>query len=378
MRGHGLREKTSECPLGLRLRRSRSGSAGFSGRPVLGTTGGSSHRAQARKTIDQVEGRCFPRSARSVGIDPSTGRSEPTAPSVFPKHSWRGPRGYLLDAFPVARSPPSNARRGRSAPGTSFVDSAAKPGTFLSFDVDDRNVHRESRNPARSAALHPALQRQDVRHQVRRQSHDRRGAAVELRRRHRPPQVRRHQPRRGARRRPADRSHARQAPDREPLRPRHAGDRRSHHGRRRDGARRKDQQADRHADQPPRRQRGRPFRQRRPTVARAQAARAGGRGRQARRDRRRRAGRRDRQSERGGHPLARRGGLHPGDRADRGRRERRELQRQRRHRRWKDRRGARGGKAHSADGRRRHQGRQRRARAHALEPNRSRSWCRAA
>src|SRR5439155_23363904 len=44
---------------------------------------------------------CVPRSARlrSGVIDPGTGRSHPTALSVFPRHSWRKPRPHARSAL---------------------------------------------------------------------------------------------------------------------------------------------------------------------------------------------------------------------------------------------------------------------------------------
>ena len=126
---------------------------------------------------------------------------------------------------------------------------------------------RQGRGPDRGAALHPALPRQDHRHQIRRPRHDRRGPARVLRGGRGAAQVHRAQAGDRARRRPADRAHARAPRHHVVVRegpPRH---RRRHHGGGRDGARRLGEPRDRRADPARRRAGDRPHRQRRPHAA---------------------------------------------------------------------------------------------------------------
>ena len=89
---------------------------------------------------------------------------------------------------------------------------------------------RPGRDPGPGAALHPQVPRQDPGHQVRRQRHDRPGAAARLRRRRGAAEAGGHEPHRRARRRPADRRSPGQGRQEGHLHPGHARHRRRDHG----------------------------------------------------------------------------------------------------------------------------------------------------
>ena len=83
--------------------------------------------------------------------------------------------------------------------------SAKPPAAPADHDLDPHRLPRQGRDPGPGAALHPQVPRQDHGHQVRRQRHDRPGAAAGLCRGRGAAQAGRHEPGGGARRRPADR-----------------------------------------------------------------------------------------------------------------------------------------------------------------------------
>ena len=207
--------------------------------------------------------------------------------------------GCGFPTMPRIRIPPPH-RGCRDDPADTLQRAPARPHLAA----------RQGRDPVAGAALHPPLPRQDHRHQVRRQRHDRPGAAAGLCRGRGAAQAGGHEPGGGARRRPADRGRAGQDRQEGHLHPGHARHRRGDDGSRRMGAGRPGAAGHRRPDQRGRRQGGGPDRPRRRADPRAQAAHARPEGPEHRA--RRRPGRRDRvdRPERGAGAAGR--PVHPG------------------------------------------------------------------